>query len=101
MAWRARSWWAWSKRARIITKQNECRYVGKWHEKQNATLFTSGVLPREEEECCLRCLVDRVRSVLLHHLVVIAHDEERRCPLSYEQSPFVFAHDFQCERSCH
>jgi hypothetical protein len=49
----------------------------------------------------LGCPAVSVRTVLFHHFVVDAHDEERRRPLSYEESPVIFSHDLQDSGTCH
>jgi hypothetical protein len=37
------------------------------------------------------CAAQSVGPVLLHHLVVIAHNQKWCCPLADKQSPIVFA----------
>ena len=46
-----------------------------------------GIATRIQLCCCgeARC----IRSVLLHHFVVVSHDEERGGPLAYEQRPGI------------
>src|ERR1051325_9058429 len=42
-----------------------------------------------------------VRTVLLHHFVVNAHNQERWRPLADEERPIVLTHDFQDGGSGH
>jgi hypothetical protein len=46
----------------------------------------------------IRIAIARVGSVLFYHLVVIAHDKERRGPLSDEECPIVILRQLEDQR---
>jgi hypothetical protein len=55
----------------------------------------------EEDDLRLSNLAIPIRTVLLDHLVVVAHDQKWRCPLSDEKRQMIFSDYLQDGGSRH